>query len=138
MRKRSAFARAAAVLGVGLFVGLILLANQPGPPPVLSILSIEPANVIDDAGVEMRLVNLSISNSEAWPNAPIYVKDTGVPVKERLADHWIQAEASLACTLRPFQAHRILLVVPATTDACRVCFKYTDAVVTKGRLAWLA
>jgi hypothetical protein len=145
MLKRNLLAGAITILGIGLLEFLSVSSNGHRPPPELRVVSIEPADVVDDAGVELVWLSLSISNSEAFSHEPVFVKDAGVPVKARLGNHWIQAqwrqtEAKLSnCALMPFEAQRAMILAPGNADAYRVCFQYAGAVIeTKWRLACLA
>src|SRR6266478_10111430 len=63
---RRVFASGMAVTLVGLLVVLIWPAHTEPRPPVLNLVSMEPAAMFDDIG-EMWLVTLSISNPD---NAP--------------------------------------------------------------------
>ncbi len=138
----------AGVIGVTIAVvlGLIILYPRTPPnPPVLSLVSLEPAGVFDDSGVEMSLLRLSISNSDNRPFNPansIYVKDGGRCIEVKVANHWIAAEGTVGalgfCALAPLQKHEIMFILPAS-GSCRVWFKYTGATLsTKHRLAWVA
>jgi hypothetical protein len=139
MRERKIFAGAAALLLGGLLMCVVRRGSNGGLPPVVSVLGIEPANIMDDAGAEMWLVTLSISNSVTWPNEPVFVKDSDIPVEAKVASRWVGVEGQIGlCALSHFQPHRIDVVVPANAGACRITFKWTRARLTSGRLRWIA
>ena len=122
------------------------VAAGSAPPPVVSLLGVEGANVIDDTGAEMWQVTVGISNAVptfmAGPHfEPVYIKDGDVPVEARVGGRWTKIEAVIGtCALRPYgsDTHRILLVVPAKADSVRIHFKYTSASVFSGRLSYLS
>jgi len=97
---------------------------------------LEPAAVVDDAGVELAFLTLSISNAEAQH---LFVRDAGVPLQARIAGHWSkvrwsQSEVKLPnCALSPLRTENVRLLVPTSAEACRVAFKYTGAVT---RIEW--
>jgi len=143
MSKHKAFARAIVVAGAALVAFLILSLRPVGRPPVLSFVSTEPAGVMDDNGMEMLLVTLSISNSDNRPPTPqnhLYIKENARPIQVRIANRWIEMqETSIACELAPSHKRERLLLLPASADLCRVSVKYTGAsLANKGVAAWLA
>jgi len=145
MRNRNVLIVGIVTAGVGLLVAVVVFANPLRRPPVFHVVGLEPAGVVDDSGVELALLTLSISNAEAFPNQPLFVRNAGVPLQVRIAGHWgevrwPQSEAKLAnLTLSPLKAKSATLLVPAGAEACRISFKYAGAVTTsKWCLARLA
>jgi hypothetical protein len=129
MREREFFAGAAALLLSVLVMCVVRHVSNGGLAPVVTVLGIEPANIIDDAGAEMWLVTLSISNSVTWPNEPVFVKDSGVSVEAKVANRWVGVAGQIGdCALSHFQPHRIDVVLPANAGACRITFKWTEQV----------
>ena len=63
-------------------------------PPVLSLVSIEPAGILEDTEAEMWLVTFSISNSQN--RGAIYIREHGVPVQANVTTNWIAMEAATA------------------------------------------
>jgi len=134
-----------AVMLVGLLVVLIWLAHTERCPPVLNLVSMEPAGMFDDIG-KMWMVTLSISNPDNAPRYEndLFVKDTGRPIEAQVANRWIGVEGTLACHLPAGQKHETLLLMPAGTHSCRVSLQYTASSLSfrgrpvKGRLLWMA
>jgi len=129
------------VLSLGaLLVCRSFVVKVPLRAPVVRVQSIEQVDVFDDAGAEMLMLSLSISNSVPWPNEPIYVDDSGVSLVAKVANHWVPLEGHIGhCALRPGQdSHRVVVVVPSNTTARRVNFKWTNARLTGGRMRWVA
>ena len=132
-------------VGAGLLVAVAAFVSPLRRAPMLRVVSLEPASLVDDAGVELAFLTLSISNAEAFPNQPVFVRDAGVPAKARVGGHWIeihwpQGQVKLAdCALSPFKSQNTLLLIPETAEVCRVSFKYAGAVTkTSWRLGRLA
>jgi len=139
-----------AVMLVGLLVVLIWPAHTEPRPPVLNLVSMEPAGMFDDIG-EMWLVTLSISNPDNAPRYEndLFVKDTGRAIEAQVGNRWIRVEGerTLACHLpagQKHETHETLLLMPAGTHSCRVSLQYTGSSLSfrgrpvKGRLLWLA
>ena len=137
MRNGSVLALGITIAGVGLLVSVIPFTSPLRRPPAL--------HVVDEAGGELAVLTLSISNAQAFPNEPLFVRAAGLPLQARIAGRWTevlwpQGEVKLAsCALSPLKARNATLLVPAIAEACRVSFKYAGAVTrTKWRLARLA
>ena len=129
-----------------IFLVAVLGRIQGGTCPVLvTVSSIEPANVFDDAGQGMWVVHLSISNSLWLPVAlpgPIYISDpgdSGAAVEGKVLNRWTRLDVPFGkCALNPPNAHPVDVVVPTNTAACRINFKWTRARLTSGRMRWAA
>ncbi len=115
-----------------------LVAHVGGP--VIKLLKVQPAGVFDDAGAELLLVSLSVSNSAVSPNEPIYVNDSGVSLEANVANHWIPLDGRVGLrALWPAQnGHGLEVVVPANATACRIHFKWAYARLAAGRMRWIA
>src|SRR5260370_21710170 len=139
-RMRRVLASGVALILVGVLVVLIWPARPEQRPPVLNLVSMEPAGMFDDIG-EMWLVTLSISNSDNAPRPEntLFVKDTGRAIEAQVGNRWIRVDGTLACHLPVAQKHETLLLMPAGTHSCRVSLQYTGSSASfKGRLLWLA
>ena len=138
MRKSSVYAGAIALAMVGLL--LLFWPAHPGPPPpVLNLVSMEPASIGDDAGAEMWGLTLSISNSQIWPSRPLWVRYSARSFEASVASRWTGMDVDpWASVMGPLDDHEVEMLMPAATDACRVRLNDADSRVTKGRLAWLA
>ncbi len=145
---RRVLASGMALILVGLLVVLIWPAHTERRPPVLHLVSMEPAAMFDDIG-EMWLVTLSISNPDNAPRPEntLFVKDTGRAIEAQVGNRWIGVEGTLACYLpvgQKHETHETLLLMPAGTHSCRLSLQYTGSSASfrgrpvKGRLLWLA
>jgi hypothetical protein len=138
MRKRSFFAVGVTIAGACLLMAFASTVRRPQAPrpPVIQFVSFKSAGVVDDAGGELAMLTLSISNSQAFPIEPLFVQDAGVGLQPRIAGrwtevHWHQQDVKLeSCELPPLKARNTTLLVPADAEACRICFKYAGAVPT--------
>ena len=139
-RMRRVLASGVALILVGLLVVLIWPAHTEQRPPVLNLVSMEPAGMFDDIG-EMWLVTLSISNPDNAPRPEntLFVTDTGRAIEAQVGNRWIRVDGTLACHLPVAQKHETLLLMPAGTHSCRVSLQYTGSSASfRGRLLWLA
>ena len=114
-------------------------------PPIISLVSMEPAGIFDDMGKEMSLVTLCISN----PNTPLrpenslYVRDFSIPIEVKVTNVWTAVEGTLTCHLFGGAKQDRLCLLPAGADYSRFSLKYTGKVpifqtsVPKGRLRQL-
>jgi hypothetical protein len=124
MHDRRVLGIAFAFIIAGALAVMIWPSRRGRCPLVLNIVSVEPAGIIDDAREEMWLVTLRLSNSDARPSSPqnrLYFKSSGT------ANRWIGVEGALDCALAPGERCDRLLLLPARTDAYRVCLKYASA-----------
>ena len=133
-----------AVAGFVALLGILAITSTTPPPPVISLLSVEPSGIFDDAGTEMSLVTVSIRNPNAGksPGKSIYIEYGGRPAEGKVTDRWIRLESTLErlgpCLLQPSYGHITLILAPAATESLRICLRYTRSRVTGGRLARLA
>src|SRR5882672_5197732 len=123
------------VLGGTLaLAAVVILVVSIGPhhtnhrPPVLTLVSMEPAGIFDYTG-EMWLVTLSIvnPNNPPRPENSLYVKDMGISIEARVTNMWVGVEGTLACHLSSGQNHESLLLFPAGADYCRLSLQYTGS-----------
>jgi hypothetical protein len=116
MRKRWSIA----VVAVGV-AGLITLACWPTPCPIeLKLVSVEPADIIDDAGQMLCLLTLSVHN----PNSH-RLMFLPMTFEQRIANHWIEAPNrwTLGGVYTGGTAEEIFLIAP-NADACRFRLKW--------------
>lgn len=151
MRARKLVVGAVVLALAGLLIMLIRPAPAVRRPPVLRVVSIEPAGVWDDRDVEMWLVTLSISNSEnvvGFPENGLNVRESGKPIEVEVVDRWITLEResrlTVGCHLSASEEKRLFLLAPAGTVSCRIALQYAGSRLSmqgrqvKGRLLWLA
>jgi hypothetical protein len=127
----------------GLMAVLLWRSGPECGPPVLNLVSMEPAEISDDAGEQMWLLTLSISNSDTRPPLPqnwlYFDEQKGRQTEVRVKNRWSTVEGRVGSGgLAPGKKHEVDILVPAGTDCCRVWLKYTDARLTGGRLRWIA
>jgi len=141
IRARKVVIAIIAVAIAALLLPLILPTRLRAPPPTLTLVKMEPIHIIDDSGMEMWVVTLIITDSDIRPPKPEnseYVANSGSRIEAKVAGRWIEVPGSLECSLGPGIISERMLLLPARTDACRVCLKYTDAALYNGRIEWLA
>jgi hypothetical protein len=101
------------------------VALWPASCPIeMKLLSMEPATLIDDAGSELYLVTLSVSNT---CGVPIRLSKKMTKGQARIADRWIETEGiTLPARLGLWRSSEIEILVPKDTEACRLnlCFRY--------------
>ena len=142
MRVRKVLAGAAVVAVVGIVASLLWSAVPIRCPPGLTIVSTEPAGIMDDMDREMWYVTLNLTNSENLVPSranELYVRGGAGCIEARVAGHWSRVDGMLStCALMPGSSCESSFLVPGGTDSCRVCLQFTGAHLIKGRLAWLA
>ncbi len=143
MRRRSVLVGAVAVALTGALGIVICFGKVESRPPILSVARVEPAGMSDDSGLEMLLVTLSITGPEnplSRNEKRLFVKDAGVPIEAKVADRWITVEGTFwqRCELWPGLKREMMVAMPAKTVSCRLRFRYTRAILTEMRAAWLA
>jgi hypothetical protein len=123
--------------GVAGVTAAVLLAMYLWPmlsirQPVLNVVRVEPAEIIDDTGKEMSLVTFTISNPERRTNHVenlCFVGDSGRRIEAKVADRWIVVERpSLrlwGCQLGPGEKCEEEILLPTGTGACRLWLRYT-------------
>jgi len=112
-------------------------------PPVVQVVHREPVDIINDEGVEMWFVTLSISNSECLlPTSEneVYVQDANRRVEAKVGERWVSTEGHLGrCKVAPGRLCEKDFLVPVGTRTCRVPLRYTGArLLMRGSLAKLA
>ena len=132
-----------AVGGLTAVLVVVLIWSLPTVrrPPVVSLVGMEPAGIFDDAGVEMWLVTLSLSNSypptSGYQNY-LYVKNNARGIEARVGNRLIAVKGMLDCGLGPGQRVERMLLMPERVDACRIFLKCVGPPFVGGRLAWVA
>jgi hypothetical protein len=138
MRPRRLIFVTAAVAGVA---GLLAVLVWPSRCPItVKLVNVEPAGVIDDAGLEMSLVTLAVSScAEAVPSAnhTLYLGNRRANVEAKVANRWVEVQDSFYLDrLAPGEESEVTLLLPAGTEICRLHLKYALAS-WKWRLAGL-
>jgi hypothetical protein len=120
MRVRSLAAVTVAAAGL---LGLLASAALRSRCPVdLKLVSIEPGGMVDDDGTELWLVTLSISNRSA---STLTVANESASAQAKVTSRWVEAEyLSSIGDLGRHATKQVLLLVPFSTDACRLGIKY--------------
>jgi hypothetical protein len=97
------------------------LANSflPHSCPIdLKLLSVEPAGVLNDSGIDLCWVTLSVSNRCGLPL--VFVKGTAKG-QVKLANRWIDADnVSFPYRLRPTIPEKATVLLPQNSEACRL------------------
>ena len=106
MRGRSVVVGAVALALTGPLALLICFGKRESHPPILSVVRVEPAGVLDDNGLELQMVSLSISaptNLRSRPAEPLFVRTVAIPVDAKVADRWVRVDGGLwkGCELWP-------------------------------------
>ena len=117
-------------------VALLIGSSRSGlRPPVIRLVSVEPAGMFDENGREMRLLTLAVRNEnppkrrDASRDA-FYVEDSARGVEVRMSNSWITVAWAtnlwgLGARLGPGDDNqRGLALVPGGNDRCRVWIKY--------------
>jgi hypothetical protein len=82
--------------------------------------SSEPSGIFDDAGAELDLVRLAISNQTS-----ALVLFNGVLAEARIGDDWIAAPSPAPLSaIRPLSETEELVLIPKRADAYRLGFDY--------------
>ncbi len=137
MRVRKAIAAAIGVSLVGLLAVLVWPRTTVRLPPTLNIVSMEPAEIVDDDGEDMWLVTLGLRNLDSRPPSPencLNVKNAGGAIEAKVANRWVQVEGALDCGLAPGGNCERLFLMPARIEGCRVSLKYTGSRLVGGQL----
>jgi hypothetical protein len=122
------------VAGAG---GLITLALWPSRPPVdVRVISSEPAQIYDDAGVEMALVTLVFSRpvDETW------IVVASAEAEAKVAGRWMALPdtLSLGSLGGGSQTEPALILMPGGTQRCRIRLKYAGASMAWRVGGWLS
>ena len=127
-------------------LGLALRHTDPLQlPPVLNLLSVEPVGIFDQAGSEMSLIELNITNPNQVPakfSIPRGWLFVDMSFEFAKSNRWIRLQpaqplGAMIC-LAPRQQYRLLFVSPPPAELSRIRLKCAGAVPTgKSRLLWL-
>ena len=132
-----------AVLAVSASMAALLLwPHAKRRPPVLRIVRTEPAGIMDDAGNEMLLATLSVSNSETLPPSQrnaVYVKDGTGGIQVGFPAQMESPKAFLGpLAVPPGYSQEKLILIARTGDFCYLRVNYASAQLLKGRCYVLA
>jgi hypothetical protein len=118
MRKRWPFAVAA----VGL-AGLVTWTSWPNPCPIeLKVVSVQPVQIIDEAGQMLCLMTLRVHN----PNS-VGLRFENLPMifEQKITNQWVQAHSHWPLGgLSPGWTEEALFLVALGVNACRFRLKY--------------
>jgi hypothetical protein len=96
--------------------GLILLWPS-GCPVELKAMNVEASGIVDDEGLELRLVTLNVTN----PNgARFYLKRKWIEAEARVGGRWLKTENKERLKL----SGDTVLLMPSGTDTCRLHVTY--------------
>lgn len=143
MRGRSVVVGAVALALTGSLALLICFGKRESHPPILSVVRVEPAGVLDDNGLELQMVSLSISaptNLRSRPAEPLFVRTGAISVEAKVADRWVRVDGGLwkGCELWPGSPHETVIATPAHTVSCRLRLEYTGSLLSETRVRWVA
>src|SRR5437660_8161849 len=82
----------------GLLVVIIWHLGTICRAPVLNLVSMEPAGIVDHDGREMFLVTLRISypgNRSRRRGSYLYLRDNGKPIEAKVANRWVTMDGTL-------------------------------------------
>jgi hypothetical protein len=123
------------LVAAALVVWGVVSSDSRLHPPVVRLVSIEPAGMFDDTGMELRLLTLAVSNEnpenpgDFWRNV-LYVADSVRGVEIRVSNSWKQVHWATNLwgshiRLKPGdQDQRALALIPGGSDGCRVWVRY--------------
>jgi len=104
---------------VAIAGGLLLLGTRHwGTPVGVKVIKTEPAQIFEDAAVEMALVTLAFNRPahEPW----IYV-EAAAKVEARVAGHWKMLKDTLSPgSLAGGETEEDVIVIPGNADRCRI------------------
>jgi hypothetical protein len=122
MRVRRAIVAALVLSGVaGL---LAAIAPAPHCPLEVKLGGIEPSGVFDDQGNECLLMDLTIRNREVQSS----VFEANGTIQAKLTNCWVEMPQTFASSwIYPGKTTTASLMVPALTDACRLCVSFRMA-----------
>ena len=132
------------LVGAALSLGAPLLYRGFAVPPpvcpaVVKIEAVEPIEMANDAGAEMVMLSLSISNSVLWPNERSYVNDSGVSLSAKVANRWVPLDGKIGFHgVWPGYGKQVVIVVPANATDCRFKLKWAYARLTGGWMRRIA
>jgi len=136
MRMRRTGVVAVLVAGVGGLLALVLWSSVPVIE--VTIVSSEPAGMLDDTGAEMCLMTLAISRPPHSKDV-LYFWDNHAKAEVRVSGHWDEVQNSFSlATLGANSTKEALLLVPRDADLCRIHLRYARASLRwrLGGLLW--
>lgn len=104
-------------------------------PPVVQLVSIEPAGMFDDKGTELRLLTLAVGNENPESRSDfrrnvLYVADSVRGVEIRISNSWKRVGWAtnlwgVEMPLKPGDRNEMALaLIPGGSDGCRVWVRY--------------
>jgi len=131
-------AAATVLIAIAVFWG----GAEKSPTLVLNEMTTEPAGIIDDNGLEMRLVTVCILEpgpAIRRPEKHLFLRGRGHPIKAKVAGHWIEVDGMLSNSYAIFAGKGVerLIVLPANAVSCRFELQYTRARMTETQAYWL-
>ena len=106
-------------------VGVLVVLHWPAPCPLdLKFARIEPSGsgILDDAGKELWLVTLTISNQTA---GSLYFPGEWMKIEAKARGRWVETENRCnLSSISPARKSDVLLLLPADSEACRLRLKY--------------
>jgi hypothetical protein len=123
---------------VALLIASFVSSRSERQPPAVSLVSVEPAGIFDDAG-EMLLVTLCITNPEPRCSGPIFVKESDEHFEAKIDSRWINANGGgVNLALYWQQRHETQLLVSWNGRALSSELEMACPRVMRGRLTWIA
>ena len=135
MRWRRKIIGLVAVTGLGLLTLWLYPSPMRRNPPVLTDLSVERADIVDDTGSEMWMVDFGLSNSSppsASPEGLLFVKD----LETRSGNRWLRADGPTYPMFPPGRVAGYMLLFSPHMGAGQLRFKYTGASRLFGGESW--
>lgn len=112
------------VLAAGV-VGVLVVLHWPAPCPLdVKIAKMEPSGsgILDDAGNELWLVTLTISNRTA---GCLYFPGEWMKIEAKVTGRWVKTENRCSLiSIEPARKSDVLLLLPFDSEACRLRLEY--------------
>jgi hypothetical protein len=119
MRMRLGFAVAAVSVA-----GAAILASWPSPCPIeLKMVSVQPAEIINESGEMFCLVTLSVHNPKS---VGLQFENNQMIFEARVSNHWVEASNHWTLgLLRAGNTREVLVLIEPGADACRFRLRYS-------------
>ena len=131
----------AVLVFVSLVLAMARLFEDRAQAPVLNVVNVEPSLVFDDGGLEMRLLNLSISNASParGVSGDIWVRILSSSSLDGTTNPPIQVEPKKACRIYARGQSIEQFLVPGQTKTMGVKMEYSSGHVPwRARLSMIA
>ncbi len=138
------------LLGSAVVAAAVVVSTLPSSrtlrPPVIRLVTVEPAGIIDDSGEEMRLITLAVKNDNAQKHSDpsrdaLFVQDSPKGFEVEMSNSWIRVITAtnlwgFGVRLLPGSENpRALALVPGKSRRCRVSVEYAvPSLSAKGLL----